>query len=88
MLLIYLVCLLFKVWYHVSSTWSKMTCFTALIMLVYSSHNWIIYSCAFVVAKIMATVKFPLGYTTVTPGLVGTGNAVLHDFVAYTLGCA
>ena len=71
-----------------SGTWLKTTCFDACFMLTHSFHIQIFSLCALVIADITAAVKWPLGYVTVAPGFVGTGNTVLPDCVAYTLGCA
>ena len=62
--------------------------FASRITLKCSFHIQIFSSCYLGAADITAAVKFPLGYATVAPVFVGTGNAVITDLVAYALGCS
>ena len=67
---------------------SKITCFSACIKLAYSFHIRIFSWCDLFVANITASIKFPPGYVTVLPKFIDTGNSVIPDCVAYTLGCS
>ena len=56
-------------------------------MLAYSFHILIFSLCALADSDLTDAVKLPLGYVSVAPGFVGTGNSVLPDCVVYMLGC-